>query len=203
MSKLSTLTEMVEKTIASLLDDVGTSIPGDVLAFDVDTQLAEVQVGVEFIHRGQAFALEPIINVPVHFPGGDYALEYEINEGNEGLILISQRCIDAWMEEGGVASQPIRRQLDMQDALFLPGFRSKPNALTSFANDGIRLRNADASEYIWLKSDGVEIKTAGDFDITSASAKHNGVNIGEDHAHSPGTFTNSGGPVTGLSDVPQ
>jgi hypothetical protein len=203
MSKEALFTQMIESTVSEILKEVGTSIPGHVLEFDPSTQLAKVQIGVVRIEKdGNTYEISPLINVPVLFPGGKYCVEYEIGEGDEGLIIISQRCIDAWKEEGGIASQPIQRKLDMQDALFIPGIRSKPGALGSFANNGIRLRNDDASEYIWLKSSGVEIKTAGDFDITSATATHNGVNIGGTHTHAPGTYTNSGGPVTGVSGAP-
>jgi hypothetical protein len=195
MTKVATLTEMVESTVSEILKDVGTSIPGHVLEFDEDSQSAKIQVGVERINRdGKTFVLEPIVNVHVHFPGGDYCVEYEINKGNEGVILVCQRCIDGWKEQGGVAGQPILRKLDIQDALFIPGIRSKPNALSSFANDGIRLRNKDASEYVWLKSSGIEIKTGGDVDIISTALKHNGVNIGDTHTHSGVT---SGGQASG------
>jgi hypothetical protein len=188
MTKVATLTEMVESTVSEILKDVGTSIPGHVLGFDAGTQLAKVQVGVQRINRdGKAFDLAPIVNVPTLFPGGKFSVEYQIDEGDEGLILVSQRCIDAWKEEGGIAGQPVKRKLDMQDALFIPGFRSKPNALASFANDGIRLRNEDASAYIWLTS-------TGDVEIVSNTLTHNGKNIGDTHTHSGVT---SGGQASG------
>lgn len=195
--KLATFTEMIETTISEILKDVGTSIPGHVLEFEPVTQSAKVQIGVERINRdGETFTLAPIVNVHVHFPGGDYCVEYEINEGNEGLIIISQRCIDAWKEEGGVASQPILRKLDMQDALFIPGIRSKPGALGSFQNNGIRLRNKAGDKFIWLKNSGA-------VEIQSDSLKHNGVNIGADHKHAPGTYRDAEArPLTGLSDIP-
>ena len=57
-------------------------------------------------------------------------------------------------QTGGVANNPIARFHDKQDACFIPGVRSKPNAIKDFKNNGIRLRNADASVYHWLKDDG-------------------------------------------------
>lgn len=155
MNKFSTLTEMIDRTISEILKSVGTSIPAHILSFDVETQLAKVQIGIEFIDvQGKTFDLAPIVNVPVHFSGGDFVLEYQIDEGNEGLIIISQRCIDGWKEQGGVAAQTVIRKLDMQDALFIPGFRSKPNAISGFSNDGIRLRNKAGDQYVWVKNNG-------------------------------------------------
>lgn len=198
MTKQATLTQMIESSVSEILKDVGTSIPGHALELDAETQLAKVQIGVERVNRdGKTFILAPIVNVPILFPGGKFSVEYQIDEGDEGLIIISQRCIDAWKEEGGVASQPIRRKLDMQDALFIPGFRSKPNALSGFVNDGIRIRNEDGDQYVWLKG-------SGDVEIVSSSLKHNGVNVGADHKHAPGTYLDAESrPLTGLSDIPQ
>ena len=155
MTKLATLTEMIDRTISEILKGVGTSIPAHILSFDTATQLAKVQIGIEFIDvQGETFNLAPIVNVPVHFSGGDFVLEHQIDEGNEGLIVVSQRCIDGWKEQGGIAAQTVIRKLDMQDALFIPGFRSKPNAISDFNNNGIRLRNKAGNHYIWLKNTG-------------------------------------------------
>lgn len=146
---------MLDRTMSEILKGVGTSIPAHVLSFDTDTQLAKLQIAIEFIDvKGESFALAPVVNIPVHFSGGDYVLEHQIDEGNEGLIIVSQRCIDAWKEQGGVATQTVLRKLDMQDGLFIPGFRSKPNAISNFSNNGIKLRNKSGDQYVWLKNNG-------------------------------------------------
>jgi len=186
MTKLATLTEMIDRTISEILKGVGTSIPAYILSFNTDTQLAKVQISIEFIDvQGQTFNLAPIVNIPVHFSGGDFVLEHQIDEGNEGLIIVSQRCIDGWKEQGGIAAQTVIRKLDMQDALFIPGFRSKPNAISGFSNNGIKLRNKDGSHYVWLKntgdialknSDGLfELQSGGDINLNGVIIDKNGV----------------------------
>jgi hypothetical protein len=185
MTKLATLTEMIDRTISEILKGVGTSIPGHVLSFDVATQLAKVQIGIEFVDvQGESFNLAPVVNVPVHFSGGDFVLEHQIDEGNEGLIVVSQRCIDGWKEQGGVAAQTVVRKLDMQDALFIPGFRSKPNAISGFNNNGIMLRNKDGSDYIWLKNTGeASIQVSGDINLNGVTIDSTGNIV------SPGTIS--------------
>lgn len=174
MTKQATLTEMMERTVSEILKGVGTSIPGHVDSFDATSQLAKVQIGIQFIDvQGQSFEIAPIVNVPVLFPGGAFSIEYQIDPGMEGLILISQRCIDAWKEEGGVATQPVLRKLDMQDALFIPGFRSKPNKLASFQNNGVRMRNEAGDKFIWLKNDGTGEITV-DTLVINANIEHTG-----------------------------
>ncbi len=202
MTKLATLTEMTERTVSEILKNVGTSIPGHILS--VNGQVVTVQVGVQFADRFGGFEdVAPIVNAHVHFPGGDYCVEYQLDEGAEGIILFSQRCIDAWKEQGGVSAPPIIRKHDMQDAVFIPGLRSKPNALKSFSNNGVRLRNKDGSQYFWLKNDGSIEGKCTDFNMISDTFTHNGVNVGEDHQHDDsGTYNVSGNAVTGTSGEP-
>jgi len=208
----ATQTELIEHSFFELMKDVGTSIPAAVQSFDGDTQQAVIQVGIERIDiNGVTFTPPPIIQCPVMFPGGKWCVEYQIDKGDEGLLIISQRCMDAWKDQGGVAPNPIGRFHDMQDALFIPGFRSQKNKLTDFQNNGIRLRDQSGENYVWLKNSGdIEMKGAsfqgeftGGFNVDSTSMTHNGTNIGDDHDHDDtGTYNVSGTPVTGTSGVP-
>jgi len=139
-----------------LMKTVYTSVPGHVIAL-IDggsKQRAQIQVGIERVDiNGSSFALKPIIDVPIHFPGGDYCIEYQIDRGCEGMVFFSQRCTDGWKTTGGIAQNPIGRLHSLQDAFFVPGFRSDPNVLPDFQNNGIRLRNKSGSQFAWLKND--------------------------------------------------
>ena len=146
--------KLIRDAFREILKGVCTSLPGHVLTFDPVKQLAQVQPGVSRVDiNGAEFTIPPIIEVPVYFPGGDYCVEYQIDSGCEGDILFSQRCIDGWVQSGGVAANPIGRFHNMQDAMFLPGFRSQPNVLPSFQNNGVRLRNKAGTQFVWLKND--------------------------------------------------
>lgn len=146
--------KLIRNAFGELMKDVCTSVPGHVLTFDPATQRAQVQVGILRVDANDAtFTLKPIIEVPVYFPGGDYCVEYQIDPGCEGDILFSQRCIDGWVQSGGVATNPRGRFHSMQDAMFLPGFRSQPNVLPDFQNNGVRMRNRAGTQFVWLKND--------------------------------------------------
>lgn len=146
--------KLIRNAFGEMIKDVCTSVPGHVLTFDPLTQRAQVQIGILRVDVNDAsFALKPIVEVPVHFPGGDYAIEYQIDSGCEGVILFSQRCIDGWVQSGGVAANPIGRFHNMQDAMFLPGFRSQPNVLPDFQNNGVRMRNRAGTQFVWLMND--------------------------------------------------
>jgi len=180
-------TRMIRTVFRELLKDVCTCVPGHVLAFDPVRQLAQVQVGIQRVDINNAsFTVPPIIEVPVCFPGGDFALEYQIDPGCEGLIHFSQRCVDGWLQSGGVAANPIGRFHNLQDALFMPGYRSLPNVLPDFQNNGIRLRNEAGDQFAWLKNDGsIAVENA---------AGH--IRIAAD-----GTVTINGATITPAGDV--
>ena len=147
-------TELLRSAFINMMKGVCTSIPGHILTFNPETQLAQVQVGIVRVDINDAtFEVGPIIETPVYFPGGAFCVEYQIDPGCEGDILFSQRCIDGWVQSGGIAANPIGRFHNMQDAMFLPGFRSIPNALPNFQNNGVRLRNRAGTQFAWLKND--------------------------------------------------
>ena len=67
--------------------------------------------------------------------------------------------------------------------MFVPGIRSLDNLIASFSNDGIRLRNADASQHVWLKGDGSCIMANGNGNVqllANGTVSINGVTIDKD-----------------------
>lgn len=175
MTSKITTTELIRRTFVEMMKDVGTSIPGHFLSFDPETQLAQVQIGIVRIDsNGSTFEPSPLIECPVAFLGGsEFFIEHQIDPGDECLVIFSQRCIDGWVNTGGVANNPIMRFHDFSDAAILPGLRSQPNKITNFNNDGVRLRNKAGDKYIWLKKDGTADITVDTLNI-NGNIVHNG-----------------------------
>lgn len=199
MTSRATLTNAIENGIRNKLKGVNTAIPGYVLKFDPSTQLAELQISIERVDlNGNSEKWSPIIQCPVHFAGGKFVLEHQIDIGDEGLIIFSQRCIDAWVDQGGVAPQSRVQYHDMNDAMFIPGVRSQPKKITNFENNGIKLRNEDGSNFIHLKNDGTA-------EITITSLTINGQIIHNGNTNQTGNTTSTGtvtAPnVVGTTDV--
>lgn len=145
---------LLRSAFREMMKGVYTSIPGHILTFDPETQLAQVQIGIQRVDLdGATFNVKPIIETPVLFNGDGATLEFKIEPGCEGWITFSQRCIDGWLQSGGIAANPLGRFHDMQDAMFIPGARPVPRAITNFANDGIRIRNKDGDVFVWVKDD--------------------------------------------------
>lgn len=216
MATKATLTQLMKHAFFEMMKSVGTSIPGNIVAFDPETQLAQVQIGIERVDAdGSTKVPEVLIECPVQIPGGaDFLIEFEINPGDEGMIIFSQRCIDEWVNSGGVAKNPILRFHNINDCMFIAGIRSQPNKITNYDNDGIKLRNKDGDQYIWLKGDGTAaIKVSSldvDGDITSngtITADTDVVGGGKSlkgHKHGKGTLQDSiPAPLSsGETDVP-
>lgn len=169
MTTKRSLTNLIKRSFVEMMKDVGTSILGHFIAFNSDTQLAQIQIGIQRVDvNGKVFTPPPLIECPVYFAGGSqYFIEHQINPGDECLLVFSQRCIDAWMTTGGVANNPILRFHDFSDAVIFPGVRSQPNKIASFENNGVRLRNKAGDKFIWLKNDGTA-------EITVTTLKVNG-----------------------------
>ncbi len=149
-----------------LMKDVCTSVPGHILTYDPALQRAQVRIGIQVVSAsGFADQLPPIADVPVLFLGGtQYNVTHQINPGDEGLILFSQRCVDGWKQTGGVASNPLARFHDTHDAFFIPGFRPLPTRIEGFANDGIRMQSRDGGQHVWIKSSGeIEVTNGAGF----------------------------------------
>lgn len=157
INKTATSSQALKTAFRELMKGVYTCVPGYVITLldDGQNQRAQIQLGVQRVDvSGASFEPKPIIDVPVLFLGGDFAVEYQIDQGCEGLVYFSQRCVDGWKNTGGIAQNPLGRFHDLQDAFFVPGFRSLPNVLPDFENNGIRLRNKSATQFAWLKNDG-------------------------------------------------
>lgn len=161
MSLSSTITKALKVSLFEHMKSVNTSIAGNVIAFDPDTQLAQLQIGVVRINtKGEQFNPPPIIECPVQFVGGaGGAIEHEIVSGDECLIVFSQRCLDGWIETGGIAQQSIIRFHDANDAVALMGVRSMNNVLPDFQNQGIRIRNKSGDTYVHVNGSNIEVKT--------------------------------------------
>lgn len=193
-------TQTLRRTFNEMMKDVGTSIPGHFITFDSATQLAQIQIGIQRIDlNGNTFEPSPLIECPVAFLGGsEYFIEHQIDAGDECLIVFSQRCIDDWVNSGGVANNPIMRFHDFSDAAILPGLRSQPNKIKSFENNGVRLRNKAGDKFIWLKNDGTAEITVDTLTInadinhtgtqtTSVDVIANGISL-VNHIHAAGTY---------------
>ena len=126
--------QVIVDAIEQILCDVNTALPGIISSYDPNTHLATVQPGLQRKYKDQDAPVDlPLItNVPVAFPkAGQSWLRLPINPGDEGLLVFNQRSIDKWLDQGGTVDPLDNRKFDLSDAVFIPGFTSKGNAIKS------------------------------------------------------------------------
>ena len=62
------------------------------------------------------------------FPGDDnFMLTTPVKPGTTGLVVVCDRCIDAFWQSGGQQSQIDKRMHDLTDGVFIPGLKIIPN----------------------------------------------------------------------------
>lgn len=199
-----------------------TGLPAKILAFNVETMLAQVQVLIQYYdNNGEIRTPSPIYGVPVSSVyGGDFFFYCEIKPGMEGWLEFSNRNISAFLNQGGPSLPNSYRFNSEEDCKFTPNIRSLPNIPAGFDNTGCAISSSDGSKKVHLtdssinavfgsssivvNGDSVTI-TAGGNSITISSAgisttgelTNNGTNIGGSHRHG-GIQRGSG-----VSDGPQ
>ncbi len=209
--------------IADTVKRLRTAMPGRVVSFDPDKQTVVAQPMTRLVKAdGTGVDLPPLGDVPVQFPeAGGFALTFPIEAGDEGVILIADRCIDGWWQSGQPSDPMDFRLHDLSDGMFIPGINSLQNVIPGFDIDAIVIRKFDGSAYFKIdrggniEADGTRmtvkcpatfekpvtyqdgISGQGDFAVSGGSFTHNGKNVGDTHKHGnvqPGNGT-SGDPV--------
>lgn len=130
--------DAIRVAIRTALLNVHTALPGIVKAFDKTSQTATVQPALqsEYVDLG-VMTLPLIPKVPVLFlGGGGYVQTFPVAEGDECLLVFSERAIDGWFQNGGVSPPSDDRVHDLTDGFAIVGFRSMANALQDFEDGG-------------------------------------------------------------------
>lgn len=146
-------------------------LPGRITAFNPETQLAQIECGIQRLRDGKGHTIPVIENVPVCFPGdGEFYFWHQITPGEtEGLIHFAQRAIDTWIDQGGPVAPHEARMLTEDDAFFVPGVRSRPGAIPGFKNDGAGISNYAGDTFAHLKSSGeVQVESPATVNVTAA-----------------------------------
>lgn len=148
--------------------DMHTSMPGIIQSFDPVRMTCSVQPAirgaiVQPSGQAQAVDLPLLVDCPVVFPGGGgYILTYPLKAGDEALIIIAERCIDAWWQSGGVQAAAEYRLQDLSDGFVIPGPRSQPHVITGGVGmSGAELRTDSGTTVLRLNGDSIEIVAPG------------------------------------------
>lgn len=119
--------------------------------------------------------ISPLVDVPIVFPSaGGFTLTLPITVGDEVLIVIASRCIDAWWQNGGFANVAMEARMhDLSDGFAIPGPRSQPRVISGISSTNAQLRHDSGTVYIEITPSGVinlvapsGVNITGDLDVT-------------------------------------
>jgi hypothetical protein len=157
--------EAMRAALNELRVNLHTAIPGIIKSFNPVTQTAVVQIAIrrQFVgdkrDGGGWRDLPPCGDVPCFFPGGaGFVLAFTPQEGDECLLVFSERAVDGWFQSGGVQNPSEYRLHDFSDGFALVGFSSQPKAIPAFfPGDGMELRSRDGTVAMRVDSLGVTL----------------------------------------------
>ena len=140
-SRNSTLQDLLARFRSSIVADLHTSLPGEIIRYDSNTQKADVRPLVKERYTDESGATQardlPVIPaVPVKFPGGGgYRMTFPMDPGDTGLIVFCEASLDKWLVSGGAVDPADDRHHDLTDAVFIPGLRDFGHPLGSAPTD--------------------------------------------------------------------
>ena len=152
-----------------------------------------------------------LADLPVRFMGGggddssSVVFTHPIKEKDEGLVVFMSRPMDNWFEKGGVQQGTDLRTHSLSDAVFIPGFRSKPREIKNISTKSAQMRSVDGKAFVADYDPSGKVTTSvddGKHVITidkSAGISHKSsmkVHIEAPHMTSKGQWNHDGGMRT-------
>lgn len=173
-ARTPTLGEVINRSVQLLSQRLFAVRIGRIEKFDASKGLADVQPLQQEVRDDDGtdvvYTLAVVPNVPIFcLGGGDYADTYPVAQGDECLLLISDRSIDLWYDQGGVIDPVDLRRHNITDAIALVGLRSKGRALSEWPTDRREI-GKQGSPRVALKDDAVHLGVDSGEDATELAA---------------------------------
>lgn len=156
--------------------EIWTALPGTV-ASDLNPGKRTVTVQPSIQAKAQnkdgsfSWVTLPVLpDVPVYFPeGGGVTLTFPVKAGDECLVVIASRCIDAWWQSGGVQVQADLRMHDLSDGFALVGVSSVPRVISAISTTRAQLRSNDGQAFVELdpQTHFVRARTVGKIELNA------------------------------------
>ena len=156
-----------------------------------------------------------LVDVPVCFPNaGIFMLSFPVTNGDEALIIFSDRCIDNWWNSGGIQPQVTNQGVgelrfhDLSDGFAFIGPFSKPNVPANISTNTVQLRTKDGATYLEIDGSGncnikANVNITGNLVVSGTTTgtgdgQFNGIHVAAHHH--PGVQPgggNTGEPIDG------
>lgn len=121
------LMNLLDENFEYNMTNVHTAFPGTVKSYDADTRRAEIQPSLKRkLSTGEFMEFPIIVDVPVLYFGTVKAgIHIPLEEGDEVLVVCSERCLDSWKDDGGNGIEDEDgRRFNLPDAIAIPGLQA-------------------------------------------------------------------------------
>lgn len=117
----ATTTQLLEKAKDNSQLDIRVSMPAKVIAYDISTNTVEVEIMATMTTKDDdSVEYPPLVDCPCVFTrGGGFHVTHPYKSGDTGMVVFSDRCIDAWFESGRAMPSMDFRVHSMSDAYFV------------------------------------------------------------------------------------
>ena len=184
------------------MQNYNTHLPGRIVEYFPDTQLATVRICNDGIYSTPEDDFlqdaRPLLeNVPVHTPGGGgWHMTFPVAVGDTCLLSFSQQGYDHWLykdedrageRSDGYPNTWAFRKFDLTDGFCMVGYNTLPRKITDYQDDASELRNSDRTQRVSLNEDGsvlvkagtatIKLTKDGDIEIDSDTAIKIGGNV--------------------------
>lgn len=141
--------QTAQAIVESLSTQLRVAMPGIIQSFDPDAVTCTVLPAIKGADGNESSDLPLLEDVPVVFPrGGGCTLTFPVKEGDECLLIFSDRCIDFWWQNGGVQEPVDTRQHDLSDAFAIVGPQSQAQKISNINMAGAQLRTDDGAAFV-------------------------------------------------------
>jgi len=123
VNETPTLAHVIQTALKRFQTELHTCLPAEIVTYDRTKQKASVQPLLQRKTKdGVAFNFPVITNVPCRFERtSKFSITYELKPKDTGIIIVSERSLDVWLNKGGLVDPNDLRKHDINDAIFFPG----------------------------------------------------------------------------------
>lgn len=195
VSNLNTIESLLEILKEDIFINLNVCLPATVISYNNSNNQANLQPSIQSVLEDDSFVdLPQLLNVPVLELGGNgLSVKIPLKSGDTGIVMFCDRDITLFKQEKKNTQPNTLRKHDLSDGIFIP---------MRFGNSGssnILIQSDDGTTQFEITNNGINVKgnITVDGDVIAG-----GISLKE-HLHSAGTYSNSGGAVSGTSGTPQ
>lgn len=140
--------------LGGLQAKINTCLPCTVVSFNPVKATCVLQPAIQYQFRQQSgdfvwVTLPLLLDCPVWtLRGGPLVITMPIAAGDDAVCIFSQRCLDAWWQNGGVQPQAEFRMHDLSDGFCFVGPCSLPQVPGGWSTTAAQLRTTDGETFV-------------------------------------------------------